>query len=109
MDPAARKAEGQKRYRHALATQFAQHFGPERAAMRSALAEGKPLEWMRPEWTRSRFKSRAAISTPRSLKEWARFWLGCLQWKRMRRATYQRHAPLPSPPCIRSCADHSQR
>lgn len=51
MDPAARKAEGQKRYRQGLASQVGQHFGPERAAMRSSLAEGKPLEWMRFEWT----------------------------------------------------------
>ncbi len=51
MDPAARKAEGQKRYRRSLANQVGQHFGPQRASMRAALAEGKPLEWMRPEWT----------------------------------------------------------
>lgn len=51
MDPATRKAEGEKRYRQALATQVAQHFGPQRASMRSALAEGKALAWMRPEWT----------------------------------------------------------
>ncbi|MBK1792936.1 hypothetical protein JHL21_00320 [Devosia sp. WQ 349] len=51
MDPAARKANGQKRYRQALASQVGQHFGAQRASMRSALAEGKELEWMRPEWT----------------------------------------------------------
>ncbi|MGV3576331.1 MAG: DUF6035 family protein [Devosia sp.] len=51
MDPKVRRAEGEKRYRESLATQVSQHFGPQRASMRSALAEGKPLEWMRPEWT----------------------------------------------------------
>lgn len=52
MDPAARKAEGEKRYRQALAAQVNQHFGPQRSYIRAAIAQGKSMEWMRPEWTR---------------------------------------------------------
>ena len=52
MDPATRKAEGEKRYRKALAAQVNQHFGPQRSYIRVAITQGKSLEWMRPEWTR---------------------------------------------------------
>ena len=43
MDPATRKAEGEKRYRKALAAQVNQHFGPQRSYIRVAIAQGQVL------------------------------------------------------------------
>ncbi|MEO8683445.1 MAG: DUF6035 family protein [Devosia sp.] len=52
MDPSTRKADGERRYRQALATQVAENFGDQRTFIRSAINQGKSLEWMRPEWTK---------------------------------------------------------
>lgn len=103
MDPATRKAEGEKRYRRALATQIAEHFGPQRSYIRTAIAQGKSVEWMRPEWTRiaSQIKGRnvdAALADG-----WARSSLGCTPWslRHVRRAD--------GAPCCAGVAAHGNQ
>ncbi|MDB5613144.1 MAG: hypothetical protein JWQ22_797, partial [Devosia sp.] len=50
LDPDARRAEGEKRYWHALLAQVTLVFGPDRAIIRQAASQRKDLGWVAPQW-----------------------------------------------------------